>query len=380
MFRMLRIFVCAGVLFAGLIYHPSVLHAQEAARVNGAQAVRFEQSPGFYHYVVFCKTPKAAMAQMPPAKLPPDSMEYALCWYATRSNGSQEVEGRIVVSEHHIRFVPGNPASADGYADMPREQVELKHEPGQPKATLQAKGSGFAVSFRFSKLCLTCAEGTPVPPGVASAAVLDQEYALLDETVEHYYSGWRQILRLSSGAPADSPTRGHSPNSEASNRPRTGAASRPEVVSKAPAPASAVPGVLTSNAANKPAPPNPVKASAAVEIGRPKKPVKIASADGLLVKKVPPDYPLEAKLVRLEGTVVLHALIDKSGAVAEVNALSGPPLLESAAVDAVKQWQYRPYALNGQPVDVETTIAVVFALDGSHPANRARALASRQNP
>jgi protein TonB len=110
-------------------------------------------------------------------------------------------------------------------------------------------------------------------------------------------------------------------------------------------------------------------------IGGPKaKPVKISSADGLLVKKVPPDYPLEAKLVRLEGTVVLRAVIDSSGEVAEVNAVSGPPLLESAAVDAVKHWQYRPYAVNGRPVDVETTIAVVFALDGTHPVNRAQSL------
>ena len=104
------------------------------------------------------------------------------------------------------------------------------------------------------------------------------------------------------------------------------------------------------------------------------KPVRIASkaADGRLIKKIPPEYPLEAKLVRLEGTVVLRAVIDRSGDVSEVFALSGPPLLESAAVDAVKQWQYRPFSVNGQPVDVETTIDVCFALDGSHPAPRAQ--------
>ena len=102
--------------------------------------------------------------------------------------------------------------------------------------------------------------------------------------------------------------------------------------------------------------------------------MKIGSgaADGLLVRKIPPSYPLEAKLVRLEGTVVLHAVIDSAGEVSQVNALSGPPLLESAAVDAVKQWQYRPFSQNGQPVDVETTIEVVFALDGSHSAGRAQ--------
>jgi protein TonB len=104
------------------------------------------------------------------------------------------------------------------------------------------------------------------------------------------------------------------------------------------------------------------------------KPVRIASgaADGLLLKKVSPAYPIEAKLVRLEGTVVLRAVIDKTGEVSEVYAVSGPPLLESSAVEAVKQWQYKPYSLNGQPVDVETTVQVVFALDGSQSATRAQ--------
>jgi protein TonB len=96
------------------------------------------------------------------------------------------------------------------------------------------------------------------------------------------------------------------------------------------------------------------------------------AANGLLIKKVQPDYPLEAKLVRLEGLVVLRAVIDTSGEVSEVNAISGPPLLESAAVDAVKQWHYRPYSVNGKPVDVETTIEVTFALDGSKQAARSQ--------
>jgi protein TonB len=75
--------------------------------------------------------------------------------------------------------------------------------------------------------------------------------------------------------------------------------------------------------------------------------------------------------------VVLRTVIDKTGEVFSVNALSGPPLLESAAVEAVKQWQYRPYSMNGQPVDVETTVEVVFALDGSLPISGRRA-GSRQ--
>jgi len=353
---MLRMVVYIGLLLLGLLHALPSLRAQEPARMNGAQAVRFEQNTGFFHYVAFCRTPREFMArlptgkQMPEAKLPPEATEYALCWYVSGSRaaggkGSQDVDGRLVVSEHHVRFVPGEPRFADAYADLPREQTAVKHEAGQPDATLVGKGLAF--SFRFSKLCLTCAPGTPAPPGVASPALLDQEFALLDETILHFYSGWRQIYRLSSGAPADPP-----------------------------------PGVQPANAVTSAAAPGTsTQASAPPPSGTPKaKPVRIASADGLLVKKVPPDYPLEARMVRLEGTVVLRAVIDKAGEVSEVSAVSGPSLLEPAAVDAVKQWQYRPYSVNGQPVDVETTIAVVFALDGSRPATRIRASASGQNP
>jgi protein TonB len=89
----------------------------------------------------------------------------------------------------------------------------------------------------------------------------------------------------------------------------------------------------------------------------------------MLVKKVPPVYPLQAKVARVQGTVVLSATIAKTGEVSEVNVVSGPALLLSAAVDAVKQWQYRPYSVNGQPVEIETTIQVVFA-DGIQTAAR----------
>jgi protein TonB len=87
----------------------------------------------------------------------------------------------------------------------------------------------------------------------------------------------------------------------------------------------------------------------------------------MLVKKVPPVYPLSAKIARLQGTVILSATISKTGEVSTVDVVSGPPLLQSAAVDAVKKWQYRPFSFNGQPVEVETTIHVMFGEAGSPP-------------
>jgi periplasmic protein TonB len=84
---------------------------------------------------------------------------------------------------------------------------------------------------------------------------------------------------------------------------------------------------------------------------------------GLLVHKVVPQYPAIGRAVRAEGTVVLQATISKSGTIENLRVVSGPPLLQQAALDAVQQWRYRPYLLNGQPVEVETTVNVEFKLN-----------------
>ena len=84
-------------------------------------------------------------------------------------------------------------------------------------------------------------------------------------------------------------------------------------------------------------------------------------AQGLLVHRVAPQYPAQAKEARLQGTVVLQAVIGKDGSVHSVRALKGNPVLAQAAMDAVKQWRYRPYALNGEPVEADTEISVTFS-------------------
>jgi periplasmic protein TonB len=85
---------------------------------------------------------------------------------------------------------------------------------------------------------------------------------------------------------------------------------------------------------------------------------------GLLIKKVNPKYPEEAREQRIQGVVLLQALIGKEGNVADLQLISGEPTLAKAAMKAVKQWKYRPYLLKGQPVDVETQIQVNFTLSG----------------
>jgi protein TonB len=89
-------------------------------------------------------------------------------------------------------------------------------------------------------------------------------------------------------------------------------------------------------------------------------PARIAEAN--LVYDVAPTYPAEAGRARIEGTVVLMAVIGKNGTVEEVRVERGLPVLAQAAIDAVKQWRYRPYLLNGEPIEVASQITINFTL------------------
>jgi periplasmic protein TonB len=83
---------------------------------------------------------------------------------------------------------------------------------------------------------------------------------------------------------------------------------------------------------------------------------------GLLIQRIEPPYPTLARAARVQGDVVLSAVIDSNGHITNLLLVSGHPMLVPAAIAAVKQWRYKPYLLNGQPVEVETTITVIFTL------------------
>jgi len=85
---------------------------------------------------------------------------------------------------------------------------------------------------------------------------------------------------------------------------------------------------------------------------------------GSLIRKVEPRYPQLAIAARIQGPVVLAAVISKAGTIENLRLLSGHPLLVGAAIDAVSQWRYRPYILNGDVIEVETQITVNFVLGG----------------
>jgi protein TonB len=113
-------------------------------------------------------------------------------------------------------------------------------------------------------------------------------------------------------------------------------------------------GIIGGSGSNLPPPP---KAPSRIRVGGN---VQAAS----LLHQVMPAYPPIAKTAHISGTVVLHAIIAKDGSVQQLEYISGPPLLMKSAMDAVREWRYKPTLLNGEPVEIDTTISVVFTIGG----------------
>jgi protein TonB len=79
---------------------------------------------------------------------------------------------------------------------------------------------------------------------------------------------------------------------------------------------------------------------------------------------VQPIYPALARAARIQGPVHLRAFISRTGTIENLQAIDGHPMLVGSAINAVSQWRYRPYILNGDPVEVETQVTVIFSLSG----------------
>jgi periplasmic protein TonB len=103
------------------------------------------------------------------------------------------------------------------------------------------------------------------------------------------------------------------------------------------------------------------------KVAAPTRPVRVSQGvfEGLRLVYVKPVYPALARQARVSGSVVLQAIISRDGTIQNLHVVTGHPMLIQNAMDAVKQWRYRPYLLNGEPVEVETQITVNFTLSGS---------------
>lgn len=99
-----------------------------------------------------------------------------------------------------------------------------------------------------------------------------------------------------------------------------------------------------------------------VKVAKPAGPTRVSSGviAGLAISQQHPVYPPIAKAAHVSGAVVLHAMISKTGVVENLQVISGPEMLRASALDAVRNWRYKPYLLNGEPTEVETTVTVNF--------------------
>jgi protein TonB len=122
-------------------------------------------------------------------------------------------------------------------------------------------------------------------------------------------------------------------------------------------------GALGGNATGAAPPPPPPPPPAPV---KPTGPIKVGGnvQEAKVIARPNPVYPPLARQARIQGNVVLHAIIDKDGRVGELQVVSGHPLLVQSALEAVKNWRYQPTTLNGEAVEVDTTITVNFVLGG----------------
>jgi protein TonB len=100
---------------------------------------------------------------------------------------------------------------------------------------------------------------------------------------------------------------------------------------------------------------------------KPAGPQRVSSGtiSGLLITHPDPIYPPIAKAAHVSGAVVLRAIISKTGTIENLTVVSGPEMLRASAIDAVKRWRYKPYLLNGDPTEVDTTVTVNFTFGGS---------------
>jgi protein TonB len=123
------------------------------------------------------------------------------------------------------------------------------------------------------------------------------------------------------------------------------------------------PGILPVVGARSLGPPEPPREEIKKSVE--KGPLKVSESivEAQLISRIEPRYPALALQTRLQGTVRLRAIISRDGRITSLEVLSGHPLLVQAALDAVRQWQYRPTMLNGEPVEVETSITVNFRME-----------------
>ena len=253
------------------------------------------------------KAMRAAVAIMAPAKVNYEPQSAAPLPSANASQGDGSIAGTIVDSTGAV---------------VPRANVHATNmDTGLKMARVTDNSGLYALS--------------PLPPGRYNVEVMAKGFqGLLQENVR-VEGGQRVGLNL---------------------KLRVGSVAENLTVTGAPAAVSAPP---------PPSPPPPLVPAA----GKPVGPVRVSSGTmaGMAISQIQPIYPADAKATHVQGVVVLHAIISKTGTVENLQVISGPPPLIVSSIDAVRQWKYKPYLLNGEPTEVETTININYTFEDSEP-------------
>jgi protein TonB len=255
-------------------------------------------------------------------------------WTKMQSASPKPVQQAAVPASADTAILPPQPtASAPETQPAAGEVVTPQTEPGPSGTTVVPSGS------KPSPAVIVDAPGAKTPvPAKATPAENDVTVVKPSATEKTEASPALMVQNGSSRQPKPEPEAQESEQAPAASTIATGSST------------NALSGIVDTTAINaQKAPQQTLRISQGV-------------SQGLIVKRVQPLYPPQARLTRLEGIVELQASVSKSGSISGVKQLSGDPVLGRAAMDAVRQWKYKPYYLNGEPVEVETQVTVNFKL------------------
>ncbi len=161
------------------------------------------------------------------------------------------------------------------------------------------------------------------------------------------------IMRAASSSGADSPNESNAASQPGSQTPDSQSAVHPDPTDQAVQPPAISAGLTNPSSLT-------TVLTAKVSFPNLVAPLSTGVSGGQLIRRVEPDYPVQARLLHLKGKVVVAALVNENGTVGEVKVVDGPQMLAPSVVEAVKQWRYKPYELDGKPVKSEVTIEVNF--------------------
>ena len=279
---------------------------QASSQFSHQPAVTYDEGAGYFHHV----------AAVQAANKSDDGETHGELVWPVRLLLAKSVAGKLTlqppmsgllrIGDGFVSFVPDVEDAEHPVLKLPTAELTFQHEAGKDDASFPNK----YIAFQFLSECRGCA---PNAPAQLNPAQLDAEYSALGESLKNFQPVFARLqAQMPGGVPG-------------------GTGSKPKEVK-----------ILRDIS-------SPVKIA----------PVVVA---GQLLKRVNPVYPPYAQSARVSGIVVVHALISREGRVKQVTVVSGPGLLQDAAADAVRQWVYKPYLLNGEPMEVDTTVSVNFVL------------------